>query len=206
MPRILLLLLGLLAVLAVGSQLLIPALAERKVADRLEEEGGSADVSLGAFPAVRLLFDDGDSFEVEGRGLRLHTGQRERVLERLDGFDEVRVRLEELDAGPVEAERFELVREEGEKAYRMTLTGSTTPREVARFLGDSAGGPLGGILGDLAAGTLLGGGNTPLPVRLDAVVESRAGEARVVRSSATVAGLPAGPLAQVVLDAVVRRL
>ena len=71
----------------VACQLLLPELAERQVEGRLERDGGSADVSLGAFPAPRLLFGDGDSFEVEGSGVTVDVERRERVLERLDGFD-----------------------------------------------------------------------------------------------------------------------
>jgi hypothetical protein len=45
----------------VASQLLVPGLAERGVEDRLTEDGSTASVSLSAFPAVRLLFDDGQA-------------------------------------------------------------------------------------------------------------------------------------------------
>ena len=35
--------------------------------DRLTAGGGSADVTLGSFPAVRLLFSDGERFEVDAQ-------------------------------------------------------------------------------------------------------------------------------------------
>ena len=38
------------ALLAVAAQLALPAYYEGRVEDRLEEKGGSADVSIGAFP------------------------------------------------------------------------------------------------------------------------------------------------------------
>ena len=78
------------------------------------------------------------------------------------------------------------------------MSGTTTPRGVARFLG--------GLVGELAAGALPGGGRVPVPVDVAATVRSRNGEREVVSSRGTVAGVPAGPLVGVVLDAVVRRL
>jgi hypothetical protein len=198
MPRVALLLVGLAALLAVGSQLLLPPILEGRVADRLERGGGEADVSLRAVPAARLLFDHGSSLKVEGHDLRLPLGGREQVLERLDGFDEVRVRLHRVRASPMAMRSFSLDRAHEKGDYAVRMSGSTTPRGMARFLG--------GLVGELAAGALPGGGRVPVPVDVAATVRSRNGEREVVSSRGTVAGVPAGPLVGVVLDAVVRRL
>jgi hypothetical protein len=93
---------------------------------------------------------------------------------------------------------FSLVRENEKGDYAVRMSGTTTPREVGRFLG--------GALGDLAAGALPDGGRQPVPVDVAAIVRSRHGRRQVVSSTGTVAGVPAGPLVGVVLDAVVRRL
>jgi hypothetical protein len=206
MQRIALGLLGLAVVLLAISQLAIPPLAERRVADRLERDGGQADVSLSAFPALRLLFDDGDSLEVEGSGLRLDLTRERGALGRVDGFDEVSLRLDEVSAEPLDISSFELEREDGQRAYSLDLAATTSPREVARFLGSRAGGSLGGLLGDLSAGALPGGGATRVPLELRATVESRDGRARVGAVEGSVAGIPAGPLAEVVMEAVLARL
>jgi hypothetical protein len=206
MPRILIALLGLLAVLLVASQFVLPVLAERQVEDRLEEGGGTASAEIDAFPALRLLFDDGDRLDARGEGLRLDVSRRQRVLERLDGFDEVLVELTDFSVGPFDLDGFVMVRNEGERSYRTAFSGEASPREVAGFLGAQTGGALGGLIGDLAAGTLPGGGNTPLPLRLRAVVESRDGRVEVTRTSGSVAGIPAGPFAQLVIEMVVRQL
>ena len=87
MPRVAILLAGVAALLALGSQLLVPPLLEGKAADRLERGGGSARVSLNALPAARLLFNHGDSLEVDGHDLRLELGGRGKLLDRIDGFD-----------------------------------------------------------------------------------------------------------------------
>lgn len=206
MPRVVLLTVAVLAVLLVACQLVLPPLAERRVEERLERDGGSARVSLSSLPAPRLLFGDGDSFEASGSGLGVEVARRERVLERLDGFDEVSVRLRDLDAEPLRVECFELVRGEAEDAYEMRMAGATTPGELASFLGSEAGGLLGGALGDLAAGSLPGGGNERLPLAVAARVVSVGGQVEVTSSRSSVAGVPAGPLAELVLEAVVRRL
>jgi hypothetical protein len=207
MPRLLLLPLGLIVVLLVASQLILPPLAERKVEDRLEEGGGSANAEIGAFPAVRLLFGgDGDRLEATGSDLKLDVTRRQRVLERLDGFDEVEVELVDFTVGPFELDRFSMTRGEGDRAYRTSFSGEASPREVATFLGSEAGGPLGGLLGGLAAGTLLSRGDAPLPMQVRAEVRSRDGRVEVTRTSGSVGGVPAGPLAQLVIELVVRRL
>ncbi|MDQ3588589.1 MAG: hypothetical protein M3375_09625 [Actinomycetota bacterium] len=61
---------------------------------------------------------------------------------------------------------------------------------------------LGSIAGGLAGDALPGGGDVELPLTLDAELASRGGRAEVVHSGATVAGLPAGPVAELVVSAV----
>lgn len=206
MPRLALISVGLVVALLVGCQLLLPELAEREVEKRLEAEGGSAQVSLSALPAPRLLFGDGDAFEVEGSGVTIDVERRERVLERLDGFDEVHVRLADVRADPLRVGLFQLDRDEGRDAYDVLLDGEASPRDLASFLGSSAGGALGGLLGDLAAGSLPGDGDTSVPVEVKARVVSVDGEVQVTSSSGSVAGVPAGPLAQLLVEVIVRQL
>ncbi len=94
---------GLLVFLAVASQILVPSLGERKIEERLTEGGGSAEVTLGAFPAARLLFSDGERFEVSARDLDLELDRREQVFERLDGFSDRRCHGRRLDRGAIRA-------------------------------------------------------------------------------------------------------
>jgi hypothetical protein len=206
MPRPVLISLGLVVALLVGLQLLLPELAEREVEKRLEADGGSANVSLSAVPAPRLLFGDGDSFEVKGSGVAIDVERRERVLERLDGFGEVHVRLADVRADPLRVGLFQLDRDEGRDAYDVLLDGEASPRDLASFLGSSAGGALGGLLGDLAAGSLPGDGQTSVPLEVKARVVSVDGEVQVTSSSGSVAGVPAGPLAQLLVEVIVRQL
>ena len=80
-----------------------------------------------------------------------------------------------------------------------------TPGELARELGSSAAGPLGGLLG-LAAPTCSRGGTAEVPVGVDASLDSSDGQIEVVDANGSVAGVPAGPLAEVVLGSVLDRL
>jgi hypothetical protein len=191
--------------LVVLTQLLLPPFLEERVANRVTEDGGSAEVSLSAFPAVRLLWGDGKRFEVRGRGLRFVPGRGEQVFSRLDGFEEVRVEVSGLEVEGVDASRFTLTRLREGDPYRLSMRGQVSGREAIEIIGSEAAGPLGGIAGGLA-GSALPGAGTELPLTVDADLASREGRAEVVRTDATVAGLPAGPIAQLVVDAVVKDL
>ena len=68
MPRWLLVVALALLALAAASQLVIPPIAEHRIEDRLTDGGGTADVSLQAFPAARLLFGDGTRLSITGSG------------------------------------------------------------------------------------------------------------------------------------------
>jgi hypothetical protein len=206
MPRVVVYLAGLLVALLVASQLALPVLAEHRAESRLEEGGGQAKVEVSAFPAPRLLFGDGDRFEAQGRGLSVDVGRQGGDLGRLDGFGEVRVHLTDVSAGPLAVRDFVLSRAKGAAAYDLRMRAITTPREVAGFLGSQAGGALGGLFGDLAAGSLPGGGTQRVPVAVTAQVESRDGRPLVGAADGSVAGIPAGPLAQLVVAAVVARI
>lgn len=196
-----------LAVLALIVQLALPAYLEHRVEDRLEEGGGSAEVTLSAIPAVSLLAGRGDSFKARGTGLRFDLGERrENPFERLDGFQRVDMKLSDLDAGSFQVERFDLSRSSRDESYDLQLRARATPRELAAELGSAAGGPLVGLAGSLAIGVFPGASSVAIPVELETRVDSRDGSPSVRSTRATVGGVPAGPLAEIVLGAVLDRL
>jgi hypothetical protein len=195
MRRIATVIVAVVVLLAIVSQLVLPPLAERSVRGRLTRDGGNADVSVSAFPALRLLFGHGDSLRIEGEGLRLPT-EGKGDLHKLDKFAEVHIHLRDVTAGPLALRSMQLDRADGAEAYTARLSGRTSSGELGAFLGSRAGGAFGGVIGGLA------GGNAPLPLELRASVTSTGVEA----ASGTVAGVPAGPVIQLVLDAVLRTL
>jgi hypothetical protein len=195
MRRIATVIAAIVLLLVVASQLALPPLAERAARNRLTRDGGSAHVSLSAFPALRLLFGHGDSLRIDGHGLRLPT-EGSGDLHKLDKFGEVRIHLRDVTAGPLALRILELDRPDGAEAYSARISGRTNSGDLAAFLGSRAGGAFGAVIGGLA------GGNVTVPLELSARVTSDGVQA--VRGS--VAGVPAGPLVQLVLDAVVRTL
>jgi hypothetical protein len=204
MRRVALVPLALIALVVVAAQLFLPGIAERRAEHRLERGGGTATVSVSALPAMRLLFGDGDSLTVRGSGLRVEPEQRGDTLDRVDGFSKVSLRLDHLTAGPLDIGKFRLDRKDGERDYRTRMSATTTASKVGSFLGSQAGGPLGGLLGGLAGGSLPAGG-AEVPLHLDAVIASRDGNVQVRSARGSVAGIPAGPLAGLVVAAVASR-
>lgn len=195
------------AVLAVATQLAIPAFYESRVKDRLEEGGGDADVSVNAFPALTLIGGRGDELEVHAHGLTIDLRDRpERPFERLDGFDRVSVDMRDLRAGPADVGRLLLTKDGRDSTYHLSVSGSATPDELARALGETAAGPLGGLLGDFAGELIPGASNVEVPMRLRAEVESDDGKTDVTSADASLAGVPADPLAELVLGAALDRL
>ncbi len=191
----------------IASQLVIPSQLEGDLEQRLERGGGSADVTLRGWPALLMLGGRGEELNATGSGLAFDLGgQRAVSLERLEGFERVLIELEDSDAGPIAADRIRLARSDRNAEYELVVTATTTPRELAAQIGDAAGGTLGGVLGSLAGSTLPDGGRTAVPLSLRASIDSVDGQADVTGASGSVAGVPAGPLAQVIVDAVLEPL
>ena len=98
-----------LIVALLATQLILPPLAARQIEHRLTKDGGSAHVSLHAFPALRLLFKHGDSIDVTGDGLSVQLGTgRQHVLDKLDGFGSAHIHLTNVRAGPFDTKSFTL--------------------------------------------------------------------------------------------------
>jgi len=195
------------ALVALVSQLALPAYIEGRVVDRLEEGGGEAQVAIQAVPALTLLAGRGRSFHATGTGLHFDLAdQGQDPFKRLDGFKRVDMQLRDLATGPLKVGRFVLTRAGRHEPYKLHISATTTPRELGGLLGGAAAGDVGGLIGSLAGEVLPGAADLAIPVRLDALVDSRRGKPNVRSARATVAGFPAGPLAEIVLGTVLDRL
>jgi hypothetical protein len=193
----------LLALLGI-SQLVIPPIMESRISDRLTAGGGSADVSLSAFPAARLLFGEGSGITVTGRGLDLTTESSSgAVFSNLDGYDDVRVNLDDFHAGPFRMQSFQLTRPGPEAPYHLVAHGRTTPSDLASFGASRLGLPGGPLLGYFGNQVLP---HDSIPVALDMNLESDGGRVVVTSGSGTVAGLPTGPLAELITSVVVVKI
>ncbi len=196
---------GVVVLLASLVQLALPAFVAMKIEERLTKDGGSASVDLSAAPAWSLLSDEGDRISVDASGLELPLTGGDPVLDRLDGFGEVELRLRDTDTGPLNSRLITLDRAQGAELYRLRLEASTTPKELAAFAAREVGGFFGALATRLAAGE---GGIAvrEVPISMDVELRSEDGDPEVVNSDATVEGIPLGPLAEAIAGAVAARL
>lgn len=195
---------GVLVFAFVLTQILVPGIGERKIENRLTEGGGSADVTLGAFPAARLLFSDGERIEVDAHDLNLDLGQQEGVFDRLDGFSVVDVSIDDFHAGPFQLDSFRLSRD-GDGPYRITSSGTTSPTALADYGFERLQLP-GENLIDALLAPLLDNADAPVPVELDMQLTSDGGRIQVLSGGGTLAGFPTGPLAELLTSAIVVQL
>jgi hypothetical protein len=134
----------------------------------------------------------------------LGTG-KQKVFQNLDGFGKVHIHLTDVTAGPFDTRSFALDRNKGSADYNLALQASVRPSDLATYLGSQAGGALGGLFGGIAGG-LVPGGTQPVPVSVNATVQSRGGNPVVQSGGGTLAGVPVGPLLEALAVAVVARL
>lgn len=195
---------GFVVLVALATHFVLPPVLEHRVEERLEEHGGRAEVELRAVPALRLLAGHGDRIEVEGSGLEFDFDDPDRdAFERLNDFEEVHVNLEEVTAGPFETRRFRLDGQGGGR-YRIDVDATASIQDLAEVAG-SQFGPLGELIGGIAGGSVPFSG-APVPVRLDGELQASGGEVEMVSGTGRVAGLPAGPVARLVTNAILSRL
>jgi len=185
----------------VASQVLVPQIAERTVENRLTAGGGAAEATVGAMPALRLLFGSGERFEIDAHGLDLPLDQDLEVFDRLDGFGIVDVAIADSHAGPFDIHSFTLTRD-NPGLYHLVSDAQTTAAELGDYGLDVAGVPGSGLFDAVLEG-LFGPSDSAVPVSLDMQLASDQGRVEVISGDATVAGVPAGPLAELLTSAVV---
>ncbi len=189
------------------TQIFIPRFAEGQVEDRLTDDGGSAEVDITAWPALTLLWGDGRKFKAEGEGMDIELSRDEDPLEKLDKFEEVDIRLRNLTAGPVEVRTFGLERGEDDSTYYLRMDATSTMQQLAEQAGEFFGGSLGSSLGGFAGGLLPGGGTAEVPIDVEGqLARSPDGTIDVDGVNASVAGLPAGPFAEMIVQSVLDQL
>ena len=196
----------LIALVALGSQIAIPAYVSSQVEDRLTQNGGTAHVEVHSFPAAELIGGKGDRIEIHASDLKLDLPARStEVFGRLDKFEEVEAELVRVNTGPFRVDRFVLKRGKGERTYRLSMQASSTPEQLTDYAAERLGAPFNGFMGRFATG-LLPWDDHPLPVSLDATVRSDGGKPMVLEASGDIGGLPVNPIAERLAGAVANRL
>ena len=191
--------------LLVASQFLLPPFLEGQVADRITAHGGSAKVDLAAVPAVRLLTGHGRKLDIQAHGLSVDPGQNQKdVFGHLDDFTNVNVFITASRAGPLTINRFTVVKNGGSR-YEVTITGTGNAGDIARYAGGALGGGLGEALAGLAASAIQGFGRE-IPFNAQMTIDTSSGQPVASDVVGSVDGLPAGPLAQVVANALLSGL
>lgn len=171
-----------------AGQFIAPRIAARQVEKRLTKQGGTAHAEVQAFPWPRLLFKEGDSLKVTARGVSLPiVSLNSKVFQDVDGFDKVDIEVTDSTAGPMRIASLSLKKSGG--PYLTHVTGSVTPSDVASFV----------------TGFALPFGNEPVPIDLTATLRSDNGRPRAVVAHGTVAGLPAGPVVELLAQALAGR-
>ena len=89
-----------LVVLAVA-QLVLPALAERKLRDDLAAQGRVLDADVSAFPAVKLLAGRADRVKVRMAEARFAGGELADLLDRARAAGELDARIDVMRVGPL---------------------------------------------------------------------------------------------------------
>jgi hypothetical protein len=193
----------LLALLGI-SQLVIPPIMESRISDRLTAGGGTAHVSVSSLPALTLLFGDGGRIEVTGSGLNLTSqSQGGDVFSELDGYDNVDINLTDFSAGPFQMKSFDLTRSGSAASYHLAAQGQTSPSDLAAYGASSLGLPGGPLLGYFGSRVL---GQDSIPIALDMQLVSDGGRVVVTSGGGTIAGIPTGPLAELITSVVVVKL
>jgi hypothetical protein len=91
---------ALLALLALA-QLLLPRIAASTISGRVGRYGSVADVSVTAWPAVKLLWGSADSVRVRARRLRLAPAQAAKLLSEAGGVARMELAAERVQVGPL---------------------------------------------------------------------------------------------------------
>ena len=195
---------GFVILVAVATHFVLPPYLEGKVEERLETNGGRAEVELRAVPALRLLAGHGDRIAIEGSGLEIGLDEADTdAFDELNKFDEVHVDLTDVEAGPFEVALFRLD-SLGDGRYRIETEATATVQDLGRVAGEQFG-PLGGLIGSIVGGSAPFSA-APVPVELDGELEAKDGEVQMVSGDAQVANLPAGPVARLVTNAILSDL
>lgn len=121
---------GLLLVAAVLSQLILPRIAASRISSRIGRYGTVEDVSVSAWPAVKLLWGDADSVQVRAGRLALSPAQAAALLWESRGVSRMDVSAGSVRLGPLQLETVKL----SKRGEQLSGEGSTTAAQASAAL------------------------------------------------------------------------
>jgi len=147
---------GLLLLVIVLAQLILPRIAANRISSRIARYGAVEHVSVSAWPAVKLLWGDADSVEVRAGHLALSPAQASTLLWESRGVSRMDVSARSVALGRLELEHVKL----SKRGEQLTGEGSTTASQAAAALPPGVSATLidssEGAVEVLAAGGLFG--------------------------------------------------
>lgn len=149
---------GLVVVVLVGGQLVLPRIAERRITSDLSDSGQVRRVSVDATPAVKLLFGHADRVEVEMSEVRAGTtGRLVELLRRSSGATHLDARADLVTLGPLRLHGAKLTKDHDHLSGQATvseaeLAAALPPQLRVRPVEDASGElVLEGAVGPLTA-------------------------------------------------------
>ncbi len=152
------------------AQLLLPAIAARRIRSRVSRYGTVRSVSVSAWPAVKLLWGSADSVTVRAENLHLTTKQTAKVLSESGGAGDVTLTAEHVQVGVarVSSAMFE------KKGDSLSAAATVTEAEVKQALPEGVQVQLlesaNGTVRVQASGALFG-----VPASVQAIAEASEG-------------------------------
>jgi hypothetical protein len=121
---------GVLVVAALLAQLILPRLAADRISSRIGRYGKVEDVTVSAWPAVKLLWGDADSVHIRAGRLDLSPAQASALLWESRGVSSMDVSAEAVKLGPLALEGVSL----SKRGEELAGAGSTTAAQAAAAL------------------------------------------------------------------------
>jgi hypothetical protein len=163
--------LGVLVVLLVLAQVLLPKIAASRISDRIGRYGSVESVHVSAWPAVELLWKHADSVEVKATRLRVSPAQTTKLLGEASGVDRMDVSAAGVQEGPLRLRGVSFHK----RGNSMSASAHLGTADVAAALPPGIGvqllGSGGGKVEVRASGGLFGVGAS-----VDAVAEAEGGK------------------------------
>jgi hypothetical protein len=115
---------GVIILVLVVAQLVLPGIAEDRLHDRLAKSGQVLEVKVSAFPAIQLLWHDADTVKVRLGRYRSSTGQIGSLLSDASGVDSIDASVQTFNSGLLTVHNASM-RKRGDQ-----LTGTATVTEA----------------------------------------------------------------------------
>ncbi|MFL5824841.1 MAG: hypothetical protein ACJ764_15525 [Solirubrobacteraceae bacterium] len=173
--RIVLALAGLVLLLLVVAQLVLPSLAASSLRDRLSKSGRVLSVQVDAFPAITLLWHQADRVVVRMASYRSSTRQLSDLLSKVGDTDELDASVGVMSTGLLTVHRATLHKRGSELTARATVTEGDLRAAVPFLVGVVPVASGGGQLVLRGTANVLG-----ITVSADATVLARDGELLLV--------------------------